>query len=1511
MVKKVVILLFFQSFIFLANAEAVCEYLIWHGMTASDVGNEPPSSITDDMKAYLTIETAKDGSNNNIGIRVAIEPFVYGATALYRDNFQLYNWCGTGTNWIYGGGTLNNERILPFTETSRFPDTTEGTTISFNASIYWTVSETDPGANNRNINKIPFSINIGDVCTPHSEPPVFEITPTFVKGGEKCALVTTRISDTKWLKSCYLEDETGTWTSEEIDLTGFAKLQSGSLNFSWTDAFSLTETPTRLRVVALDVKDNIAKSDFFDAVKNTEGPTMESATLVTAKSNSVTIKVTSTPSTGGNVFQYQVVNGSKKTNCLINGNSEIVVDGLNPETNYILKIFAVDETGNISTNSVSLNVTTFEYVSPYCGYFLNPHNSNRNQLNSYAFAWISKTGAEEMTVLFTHYPGTAPLSGLTMNINGARKNNNGQISFVLKPHDSGDITKAAVTNADFGVGTYRYKLVDVSFDNGKTTQKAVQLVFTGNFNNMTNGIYFNWQKWYSWDNSNNSHNHRIENSEISFDNLTNCVINTNSNGVLLLDPIEWVEGDDGSPYELDAPSEMKQNAVASDYITGNSCANQMPPTVVWGTSFSPVETGKFTAGIDEIEIKDMSAKSEFLISNEYVNVYKNGGFMSNDDGERKYAIVNNPKSLDSTLARRNDEVNRLVVKMPTIKDEEELFTLYLEGFTLMSDVTVKFDLELLNKACYIPENTETSVNLRVAMNKTKQSFNNLTVDSKTTVSMTEMPNESGAVLIRVMVQRSLDCQAIAISNLRVYGCMDKKIVTIDGMCEGKEIELTALGMGKQGKYVWEVSDNGADWTEVAQTTENVLKVIPELFVTKLYRVKKSSGIDTDYSDVASITGEICCDNGESIVVWSEDFSIPEIANNNKHADWLEDNGDKIVKNHGYVPGENAGVVDGHYAVTSNTSAIRNGTGILADRYDHTSNDGSGGFLFVNVGATAVNALLFEKLITGFCEEIPYNFSLWLLQVEGYGVDANLRFEIEAELTDGTNKILVNRPTGTIMKETNDDNDQWRKYGVSFTVPKNTDKLYLRVYNFSSSGDGNDLCFDDLVLSACQPTLSIVGDHEGTVLVDEAKVNCGEKVKLDVAFNGSEETYFDVANGPYYLWQYRLDDTSDWLTIEATTPGTGSGIGSDYNYYDILSVDDLTNGYYRVIVAQTADLAQDVANEVPLTCANIYGISEPYLVSCDNPIIYPIVELVPRVGSEVVGPKIDVDCGTDVLLASSLTNGRPADFFDIKTGPYYLWQFLPADSTSWTNIAEGEIGKSSGSGVVYKTIMVETNEGETDGQYRIVIAQTKEVTELVGAGKLPGTRNYAISKPVTIHCKHIEPAPEPCDLPKISLSPSNEVTVTLGTSVELSALVEQGEKVVLTWKNNEGVVQIDSLLNVSDKSEVSAMSYSQNTYIVSSENICGRGNEETVVIKVVYPTIITPHNLDGKNDTFITGYDAHIQVFSRFGHTVYEGDDGWDGTYKGQPADPGVYYYIATFPNGEQKKGTVQVVKNSK
>jgi len=69
-----------------------------------------------------------------------------------------------------------------------------------------------------------------------------------------------------------------------------------------------------------------------------------------------------------------------------------------------------------------------------------------------------------------------------------------------------------------------------------------------------------------------------------------------------------------------------------------------------------------------------------------------------------------------------------------------------------------------------------------------------------------------------------------------------------------------------------------------------------------------------------------------------------------------------------------------------------------------------------------------------------------------------------------------------------------------------------------------------------------------------------------------------------------------------------------------------------------------------------------------------------------------------------------------------------------------------------------------------------------------------------------------------------------------------------------------------------------------------------------PSVFSPDG-DGFNDHFMRGYK--VVIFDRLGVKMYEGDDGWDGTYKGKVAPVDVYFYVLFYrdANGKEQRET--------
>ena len=179
-----------------------------------------------------------------------------------------------------------------------------------------------------------------------------------------------------------------------------------------------------------------------------------------------------------------------------------------------------------------------------------------------------------------------------------------------------------------------------------------------------------------------------------------------------------------------------------------------------------------------------------------------------------------------------------------------------------------------------------------------------------------------------------------------------------------------------------------------------------------------------------------------------------------------------------------------------------------------------------------------------------------------------------------------------------------------------------------------------------------------------------------------------------------------------------------------------------------------------------------------------------------------------------------------------------------------------------------------------------------------------------------------DPEEVRVDLGEDQVIRLGESFEIFVQTT-GNVVSLQWTDNGELGPIDE-----DFREV--MPLTTTTYIVEATNDEGcRGTDNIVVSveddrRVFVPTAFSP-NGDGVNDFFTVFTDiaatevSSLIVFDRWGNQVFEKENflpnipelGWDGIFRGQNVQPGVYVYSANieFINGTiiNFKGEINIV----
>ena len=228
-----------------------------------------------------------------------------------------------------------------------------------------------------------------------------------------------------------------------------------------------------------------------------------------------------------------------------------------------------------------------------------------------------------------------------------------------------------------------------------------------------------------------------------------------------------------------------------------------------------------------------------------------------------------------------------------------------------------------------------------------------------------------------------------------------------------------------------------------------------------------------------------------------------------------------------------------------------------------------------------------------------------------------------------------------------------------------------------------------------------------------------------------------------------------------------------------------------------------------------------------------------------------------------------------------------------------------------TLEVKTEEGVTLPEYEWQIStRDSENSEWSEWSKYAGSVDkvlVSIDKDTKFQLVGDEISSEPTDaIPYWSIALSiDKESIILGEEVTVtveSKYIDASETIL--WYKNDQALDYDGDV------------YTEKPYGPASYQVTQGGCPSDVVNvkEVLWPTIFTPMAVDGFNDDFIIGMEPKValQVFDRYGNLVVETTDGWDGKDKnGKYALPGVYYYIATLPNGEIIKGNVELLNEKK
>ncbi|TDW99366.1 gliding motility-associated C-terminal domain-containing protein [Dinghuibacter silviterrae] len=581
-------------------------------------------------------------------------------------------------------------------------------------------------------------------------------------------------------------------------------------------------------------------------------------------------------------------------------------------------------------------------------------------------------------------------------------------------------------------------------------------------------------------------------------------------------------------------------------------------------------------------------------------------------------------------------------------------------------------------------------------------------------------------------------------------------------------------------------------------------------------------------------------------------------------------------------------VDGQYTLTNNVPV---NSAWFSGAPDHTPNDPNGYMAFYN--GNAQPGEFYKQTVNNLCGGTTYQFAAWIANVLNpavlVGVQPDITFLIEQP--DGT--LLGSFDTGPIGQNSV---MTWVQYGFYFTTAPGTSGVVLKMINNSPGGNnnpGNDLAIDDITFQPCGPLNT--ASFSSSAAIDTTTVCPGAPLNL---YGAVSSGYVD----PAYIWQYSLDNGMSWTDIP----------NSNSTQLQVTNTD--TNTQYRMQAAESSNINSS---------------------NC-------------RVSSNIVTAGLYIPMVT-ISPDTTICRGTPATLY-AAGGLTYSWY----PTASLTSPASKTTNASPGATTRYYLQTIDQNHcAEKDSVLVSIRPQPtfespglttvcKGEPDTLAPGSNPGYR-YAWSPPD--HLNNPE-APSPVALLDSSMSYTVHISDSLcagyDTTFGVSVTILPDPDVVAQKHNDINCAQPTAQLNATGAANYlwtpasgvdnpsspspTALIDTTTTFLVKGISLNGCYAYDSITVYVsatgknlfILPNAFTP-NGDGYNDCFGVKRWGDVQleefmIFNRWGQRVFYTQNPsfcWDGTYNGQPQEPGAYCYIIrarTFCGPVTHKGWVMLMR---
>jgi gliding motility-associated-like protein len=559
--------------------------------------------------------------------------------------------------------------------------------------------------------------------------------------------------------------------------------------------------------------------------------------------------------------------------------------------------------------------------------------------------------------------------------------------------------------------------------------------------------------------------------------------------------------------------------------------------------------------------------------------------------------------------------------------------------------------------------------------------------------------------------------------------------------------------------------------------------------------------------------------------------------------------------------------------------------------DHTGNPN--GYMMI-VNASYQPSIFFYQQANGLCPSTTYYFSAYILNLMIPGpITANYTHPDITFSVETTSGQLLAPPGDTHSIPASQNGPQWVQYGVSFTTPANVTDVVVVMTNNAPGGNGNDFILDDITFRACGPIIregfSSAAGPKALSLCQGASANVS--MQAQVAGNGT----------PVYQWQANPNNAG-WNDMPGYTSNTAN-----------VPIANAKPGQYQYRLGVANGSAISVA------ACRVYA---PPLTVYVNPL--PVV---PAIADQAVceGSPFQITASG----GSSYTWNGPG-IASSTQNPLVIANAAAANSGIYTVVAMSDSGCTSTPVTTKITVLP-----------KIIPVVSSDATVCAGEStklSASGGTHYQWSPSTWLDNDTIaNPTATPLQTTAYKVSISNGACVdsskTVTVTVYQNPVANAGNPIFLFEGQSailHGSVKGDNITGyywtpatfLSDPTSLTPIATPADniTYtLTAASSACGTSTSSVFVRvyqKVTIPNTFSP-NGDGINDLWnidalITYPEARIQVFDRYGQSVYQStgySKPWDGTSNGKQAPAGTYYYIIDLKNTTPKlSGWVLIVR---